>query len=214
MKFIEFTGVPGSGKSSIFKSLEKDYLNAEKTCYFGIEKLVTERMNPEDIIYNYLSKILPSFLNRKLKSSYYYNIQHTTELIKYIEDNHDITRLVMESIGWNGDIFGDKYISTCLQPHAIRMFAEVYLKKNEVFVNEPPEIAIAYTAMDIEEKGMAEAVAINCSNPAKTGNAGWTFDLSFIDNPLALGCYNEIALFIDWLPSVECPKPIQLLFSN
>ena len=92
-------------------------------------------------------------------------------------------------------------------------FMTTWQENEAIFEKEPPEIAISYSNMPLDSYGVAEAISIVLCNP-KRGNEthSWIFQLKFLSSTsIKPGSYDEIALFIDWLPSFECPLPIKLI---
>lgn len=89
-------------------------------------------------------------------------------------------------------------------------FMTLWSDNKDAFEEEPPEIGIVYSKMNIGADGIAHAVPIKLSDPICNGN-DWKFKLEET-SILKEGCYNDIALFIDWLPSIDCPLPIKIIF--
>lgn len=90
----------------------------------------------------------------------------------------------------------------------IEKFMSIWALNEKFFEEEPPEIAMAHSAIAIGNDGIAHALPLELSHPIKKGSSSWEFRTTFQQ----LGRYSDVALFIDWLPSAICPKPVQLLF--
>lgn len=94
----------------------------------------------------------------------------------------------------------------------IDRFMSTWINNRSAFENDPPEVAITYTKMPVDKDGIVHAIPIKLSNPTAKENNSWQFDLAFPKNNIAIGKYQDAALFIDWFPSSICPEPIRLLF--
>lgn len=90
----------------------------------------------------------------------------------------------------------------------IEKFLFIWSQNEPIFEQEPPEIAIVHSALPIGKDGIAHALPLQLSHPIKKGPSSWEFHTTF-SHPETL---HDIAIFIDWLPSAVCPKPVQLLF--
>ena len=92
-------------------------------------------------------------------------------------------------------------------------FIGTWMRHNEIFIEQPPEVAVIYSTMQVDAaNATAQAIPLKISNPktAGKGKNSWVFDLACASTHLLAGEYRDIVLFIDWLPNVECPKPIKL----
>lgn len=96
----------------------------------------------------------------------------------------------------------------------VENFITCWIKNNNSFKAEPPEIAITYSKMAPDNYGVAEAIPIALCDPKLQGKKNYTFQLNFLAEKITPGEYDEICLFIDWLPSFECPEPIRLVLPN
>jgi hypothetical protein len=94
----------------------------------------------------------------------------------------------------------------------VKKFMTTWIENNNRFEKEPPEVAIVYSKMKSGADGIAHAIPIVISNPNKEGENSWRFKLTQANEKLLVGHYQDIALFIDWLPTPYCPKPIKLVF--
>jgi hypothetical protein len=108
----------------------------------------------------------------------------------------------------------EKVLFSATRPKKVRkyiradQFFSIWAKHPAEFLAEPPEIALAYTDMPKSRDGLFHATPIHLSHPIARSPNTWQFSFKGeLD-----GAYQEAALFIDWLPSSVCPKPIQLLF--
>jgi len=138
MKSIQFTGVPGSGKSSVYIKL-RDIFKDDKKIICGIDQVLYEKILPVDKLYKSLDKISPYFLKKKLRASYFHSSHFPNEFIKYVESNPHLLIEAIHSIRWNGPIFENQQITTWLKPHIIHAIAKKYLNNDEYFfVDEGP----------------------------------------------------------------------------
>lgn len=70
------------------------------------------------------------------------------------------------------------------------------------FQANPPNAAIVHGALKTNEKGIAQAIPVELTNPVAS-SAGWTFHMKDIQGKISTGYYNRIDLFVD--PSFEIP---------
>src|SRR3990167_3877531 len=109
-----------------------------------------------------------------------------------------------------------KVLYSTSRPKKVRGYIEsnhfifVWSQNNDAFDAEPAEIAMSYSNLSKNKYGISNAIAANLSNPTLTKD-GCVFNLKWRDEKVSLGTYKDIALFIDWLPTTYCPKPISLL---
>ncbi len=105
-----------------------------------------------------------------------------------------------------------KVLFMTARPKRCRAFipAERYLttwaKNHSLFLQQPPEIAMIHSDMKEDAHGKAKAIPMEMTNPQKIGLNSWKFDSHLVKS----GIYRSIVLFLDWLPALECPKPIQI----
>ena len=92
-------------------------------------------------------------------------------------------------------------------------FIHLWIANIEAFNKEPPEIGLVYSNMPFGEDEIAHAIPICLTNPRLKGT-DWLFEIEEPQNILNQTHYKNVALFIDWLPSITCPLPIQILFPN
>lgn len=110
-----------------------------------------------------------------------------------------------------------KVLSSTSRPRQLQAFMDIenflilWSENDDLFEKEPPEISIAYTAMPVSSEGIARSIAIELSHPVKH-QQDWVFQLAFRNEIMKAGSYQDIALFIDWIPTPYCPAPIKLLF--
>lgn len=95
-----------------------------------------------------------------------------------------------------------------------RKFMSIWIKNQECFTQEPPEIAMVFSEMPPDSFGVAHALPIHLSTPQQEKDNSWSFHLSLSGLSLNPGIYENVALFIDWLPTNYCPEPIEKLFPN
>ncbi|CDZ79227.1 hypothetical protein BN59_03545 [Legionella massiliensis] len=93
----------------------------------------------------------------------------------------------------------------------VKKVIPIWANNNQDFLNEPPEIALAYTKMKSNSDGISHAIPVDLSNPGAIIDSSCKFSLSFKDEIIPPGKYEDVTLFIDWLPTLYCPKPINLL---
>lgn len=94
--------------------------------------------------------------------------------------------------------------------HASRFFL-LWKECEKLLEEEPPEIALVYTKMQPSQDGLCHAIAIQLSHPMQLDENSWSFAIEKNNSSVT---YEEVALFIDWLPASSCPKPVQLLFPD
>lgn len=110
-----------------------------------------------------------------------------------------------------------KVLSSTSRPRQLQEFLDIenfltlWSEHDDLFVKEPAEISIVYTAMPVNSDGIADSIAIELSHPVKH-QQDWVFQLAFRDKRMKAGSYQDIALFIDWIPTPYCPAPIKVLF--
>ena len=110
-----------------------------------------------------------------------------------------------------------KVIYSASRPKKFRNFiqAESFMKSwqvhNDVFLENAPEVAICYDNMPKAKDNIFHAIPIDISSPSQK-NGEWIFKLQA--GGILEGVYSNVALFIDWLPSVNCPMPIQVVLPN
>src|SRR3990167_3150972 len=71
-----------------------------------------------------------------------------------------------------------------------------WAKGKNSFQANPPNAAIVHAALKTNEKGIAQAIPVELTNPVVTAN-GWTFDLQDLKGKITAGHYNGIIVFID-----------------
>ncbi|MDP1574682.1 MAG: hypothetical protein Q8L78_07105 [Coxiellaceae bacterium] len=91
-----------------------------------------------------------------------------------------------------------------------KKFMSVWIDNNDAFLNEPPEISFEYNKIHHNSDGIANSVAIDLLNPMITKENAYQFLLTFRDEIIPDGKYDNVVLFIDWIPTAYCPKPIGL----
>lgn len=111
-----------------------------------------------------------------------------------------------------------KILYMTARPVKLRNFVEankflaIWQNNPAHFQQEPPEIGLIYTSMPPDNHGIAHAISIVLTNPILNTDGSWSFELNSSNQELAAGVYHDIILFIDWLPTNYCPKPIHDLF--
>ena len=71
-----------------------------------------------------------------------------------------------------------------------------WAKGKDSFKDNPPNAAIVHAALKSNEKGIAQAVPLELTNPVRTDN-GWTFHLKNLDGKVSIGNYHGITIFVD-----------------
>ena len=110
-----------------------------------------------------------------------------------------------------------KILYSTSRPKKVRGFIEAnkviktWVNNNDAFLNEKPEIAFEYTTLKPNADGITNAISIDLSSPVITKENTCKFKLCFRNEIVPDGKYDDISLFIDWLPTFYCPKPIALL---
>lgn len=75
-------------------------------------------------------------------------------------------------------------------------FMADWAKGNDSFKANPPNAAIVHAALKTNEKGIAQALPVELSNPVITAN-GWTFELKDLQGKISMGSYNGIIVLVD-----------------
>ncbi|MBV8829087.1 MAG: hypothetical protein JO108_07625 [Acidobacteriaceae bacterium] len=91
-------------------------------------------------------------------------------------------------------------------------FMSAWIQNQASFEKEPPEIAMVYSQMPAGSDGIAHAIPVVLTKPFAEDIDAWKFELAQPNPILSTGSLRDIALFIDWLPSVHCPEPIRIAF--
>ncbi|MCX6994273.1 MAG: hypothetical protein NTY13_00300, partial [Chlamydiae bacterium] len=79
----------------------------------------------------------------------------------------------------------------------ITQFMGNWAKGNDSFKANPPNAAIVHAALKTNEKGIAQVIPVEMTNPVITAQ-GWTFDLNGLGGEgLSVGSYKVISVFID-----------------
>lgn len=111
-----------------------------------------------------------------------------------------------------------KILCTTARPIATRffiltdVFMSLWIQNQASFEKEPPEIALVYSQMPAGPDGIAHAAPVVLTKPSAEGPHAWTFEFAQPSAARLAGTLRDIALFIDWLPSLHCPEPISLIF--
>ncbi|MFG1466848.1 hypothetical protein V5F77_29005, partial [Xanthobacter sp. DSM 24535] len=111
-----------------------------------------------------------------------------------------------------------RVLCTTARPVATRFciltntFMSAWVRNQASFEKDPPEIAIVYSQMPTGPDGIAHAIPIVLTTPSLVDIHDWKFQLIQASSTLQNGTFRDIALFIDWLPSLHCPEPISLTF--
>ncbi len=92
-------------------------------------------------------------------------------------------------------------------------FLSLWAKHHALFEKEPPEVAIVYDEMSPGADAIAHSIPIELSHPVKHPE-GWMFRLKYREQKIPIGRYHGASLFIDWIPTLDCPEPIKALFSE
>ena len=71
-----------------------------------------------------------------------------------------------------------------------------WAKGNNSFKANPPNAAIVHAALKTNEKGIAQAIPVELSNPVITAN-GWLFHLKDLRGKISIGHYNGISVYAD-----------------
>jgi hypothetical protein len=71
-----------------------------------------------------------------------------------------------------------------------------WAKGKNSFQANPPNAAIVHAALKTNEKGIAQALPVELTNPVITAN-GWTFDLKDLQGKISIGSYNGVIVFVD-----------------
>lgn len=89
-------------------------------------------------------------------------------------------------------------------------FINTWLAHSTAFEQDLPEVGIIYSAMKLNSTKETEAIPIILHKPKKIRDNEWQFQLKNKAHMLK-GEYQDVILFIDWLPALQCPEPIKLL---
>jgi len=71
-----------------------------------------------------------------------------------------------------------------------------WAKGKNSFQANPPNAAIVHAALESNEKGIAQALPVEMTNPVITANV-WTFDLKDLQGKISIGSYNGVSVFVD-----------------
>ena len=75
-------------------------------------------------------------------------------------------------------------------------FMNDWAKGKNSFQANPPNAAIVHAALKTNEKGLAQAIPVELTNPVAS-NDGWVFHLKGIQEKISVGSYNGVSLFVD-----------------
>ena len=81
-----------------------------------------------------------------------------------------------------------------------------WAKGKNSFQANPPNAAIVHAALESNEKGIAQALPVEMTNPVITANV-WTFDLKDLQGKISIGSYNGVSVFVDGGPGCGMPCP-------
>jgi hypothetical protein len=87
----------------------------------------------------------------------------------------------------------------------ITKFMGDWAKGNNSFQANPPNAAIVHAALKTNEKGIAQAIPVELTNPVAS-NDGWVFQIKDIQGKISIGSYEKISLFMD-ATSTTSPWP-------
>jgi len=71
---------------------------------------------------------------------------------------------------------------------------------------------MVYSQMPAGPDGIAHAIPVVLTKPSEEGIYAWKFEFTQPNPMLLAGTFRDIALFIDWLPSLHCPEPVSITF--
>ena len=74
-----------------------------------------------------------------------------------------------------------------------------WAKGNNSFKANPPNAAIVHAALKTNEKGIAQAIPVELTNPVISANE-WTFNLKDLQGKISIGSYNGVIVFVDGMP--------------
>ena len=79
---------------------------------------------------------------------------------------------------------------------AIGQFMGDWAKGKNNFQVNPPNAAIVHAALKTNEKGIAQAIPVELTNPVASSD-GWLFHLKDLQGKMNTGSYKKIVIFID-----------------
>ncbi|OGT47828.1 MAG: hypothetical protein A3E83_03120 [Gammaproteobacteria bacterium RIFCSPHIGHO2_12_FULL_41_20] len=71
-----------------------------------------------------------------------------------------------------------------------------WAKGKNSFQANPPNAAIVHASLKSNEKGVAQAIPVELTNPVATAN-GWLFHVADLHGKISIGSYHEVSVFID-----------------
>ena len=81
----------------------------------------------------------------------------------------------------------------------LTQFMDDWSKGNDSFKKTPPNAAIVHATLYPNDKGRAQALAVELTNPTKTDN-GWTFDMKVMGGvSVADAVVSGVSVFVDAL---------------
>lgn len=78
----------------------------------------------------------------------------------------------------------------------VAQFFGDWAKGKNSFQANPPNAAIVHAALKTNEKGIAQAIPVELTNPVASDD-GWTFHMKGIQGEMSTGSYNKISIFVD-----------------
>lgn len=75
-------------------------------------------------------------------------------------------------------------------------FTHGWVKGQDSFQDDPPNVAMVHADLETNKDGVAQATAIELSNPVATEN-GWSFSLKVLQGKISAGTYHGISVFLD-----------------
>lgn len=78
-------------------------------------------------------------------------------------------------------------------------FMSTWTKGKDSFQDNPPNAAIVHAALKSNEKGIAQAIPVELTNPVAS-NDGWIFHLKDIQGKISIGDYARVSVFVDGCP--------------
>lgn len=131
MKTIEFLGVPGAGKSTIYSEMKQSL--SGKHVFFGMERVIKEKLSVDDFAYKILESVSFGRFKEKIRNKYYSEIVYPVALSKFLDINPWLVREAIQSSSINGEIFENNQIALWLKPHLQLLIATRSLCDNDIF---------------------------------------------------------------------------------
>jgi hypothetical protein len=76
-------------------------------------------------------------------------------------------------------------------------FMDNWEKAHSNFQVTPPNGALIYSKMNVDQNGVAQGIAIELLNPVQVSNNSWKFQIKDLEGKISAGSYDDVSMFID-----------------